>query len=157
MKVAGEVKRRLPNEYVPVFIDLIGIGAGVYDRLYEQNLNVGGFNSSHRAFDSKRFLNRRAEQYWHLRELFRTNSIDIDPDDEELATQLVSLKWKVNSAGKIQVESKEEMKKRGLQSPDRADSLMMASVDDAMWPDAFDSNITSAPSSITGDLMSAEW
>jgi len=159
MRVAGEVKLRLPHEDIPVFIDLIGIGAGVFDRLSELGLNVGGFNSSHKPYDPKRFLNRRAEQYWHLRELFRTGHIDIDPDDEELATQLQSMKWKVNSAGKIQVESKEEMKKRGLPSPDRADSLMMASVDDAMWPDILNvgSSSTSTGDSLTGDLLGKAW
>jgi hypothetical protein len=143
----------------PIFVDLIGIGAGVYDRLAEQGFNVGGFNSSHKAYDSKRFLNRRAEQYWLLREKFRSGQMDIDPEDEELATQLVSIKWKVNSAGKIQVESKEEMKKRGIASPDRADSLMMSSVEDVVWPeDSSSSNIASSGNeSLTGDLMVTEW
>jgi hypothetical protein len=166
MKLASQVRSLLALRgssqayLIPVFVDLIGVGAGVYDRLNEQGFNIGGFNSSQRPFDTKRFANRRAEQYWHLRTLFRDNLIDIDPEDEELATQLVSMKWKVNPSGKIQVESKEDMKKRGMPSPDRADSIMMASVDEPAWPeDAFGGNSANlnGAESLTGDLMGKEW
>jgi hypothetical protein len=50
--------------------------------------------------------------------------IDIDPDDDQLAKQLGNIKWKMTSKGQIAVETKDEMRKRGLPSPDRADALV---------------------------------
>ena len=128
MLLAGEVFNRVrPNNGLrPAVIDVIGIGAGVYDRCKEQDLNVVAFNASEQANDPVKFLNRRAEQYWALREMFIEGLVDLDEEDEELATQLGSIKWKINSAGRIQIESKEDMKKRGLPSPDRADGVMMS-------------------------------
>jgi hypothetical protein len=52
--------------------------------------------------------------------------VDLDPLDEELAAQLGALRWHRDSKGRIVIESKEEMKKRGLPSPDRADAVSMA-------------------------------
>ena len=64
--------------------------------------------------------------YWHLRELFRSDEIEIPPN-ENLINQLSSIKYKINPrSGRIEIESKDEMKKRGLSSPDEADSLVIA-------------------------------
>jgi hypothetical protein len=128
MELAGEVHNRIePHKgLVPAVIDIIGIGAGVYDRLSEQELNVVPFQASEAADNPYKFKNRRAESFWALRELFQEGVVDLDPEDEELAAQLGSIKWKVDSAGRIQIESKEDMKKRGLPSPDRADAVMMS-------------------------------
>jgi hypothetical protein len=125
MTLAGEITTRVSENECGV-IDVIGVGAGVYDRCNELNLNVVPFNAAEAAEDNVKFINRRAEQYWVLREMFIDGVIDIDEEDEELAAQLGSIKWKINSAGRIQIESKEDMKKRGLPSPDRADGVMMA-------------------------------
>jgi hypothetical protein len=54
--------------------------------------------------------------------------IDIDPLDEELAAQLCSIKWDIDSRGRVRVERKEDMRRRGLPSPDRADAVAMAFV-----------------------------
>lgn len=112
--------------YVPAVIDVIGIGAGVVDDLKARDLNIVAFNGSEQAFDPKRFRNRRAEAFWRLREMFEAGELDIDPNDEELAAQLGSIKWYIDRWGRINIESKDDMKRRGLPSPDRADSLMMA-------------------------------
>jgi hypothetical protein len=111
---------------VPMFVDMIGIGAGVYDRLKEQNLWVVGFDAGGQAYDPTRFVNRRAEAYWELREGFEEGNIDLDELDDDLAAQLQSIKWKTDSRGRKLIESKDDMKKRGLPSPDRADAAMMA-------------------------------
>jgi hypothetical protein len=60
-----------------------------------------------------------------LRERFEAGDIDIE-DDEDLVAQLASIKYKTNSRGQVLIESKDEMKKRGLPSPDRGDALMLA-------------------------------
>lgn len=107
-------------------VDGVGVGSGVVDQLAEQGYPVIDMQAGSGAIDSDHFLNARAEWYWGLRQLFEDGAIDIDEDDDELAAQLGSIKYKFTSRGQIQIESKDEMRKRGLPSPDRADALMLA-------------------------------
>ncbi|KKL04542.1 hypothetical protein LCGC14_2615030, partial [marine sediment metagenome] len=129
MATAGEVVRALADTGAATAkIDEVGIGAGVLDRLLELERPVVGINAGKAANDPERFANARAEMFWGLRERFdpREGGIDIDPEDDELQAQLASIKWKVDSRGRVLIESKEESKKRGLSSPDRADTMAMA-------------------------------
>jgi hypothetical protein len=130
MRTAGAIAAiiRKHKGSVEAIIDVIGIGAGVYDRLVEQDLPVYPFNGAEKSREPDRFRNRRAEGYWHLQTLFEEELIDIDPEDEDLAAQLVGMRWWYDSSGRVCIESKEEMTKRGLASPDRADAVMMSSV-----------------------------
>lgn len=105
-------------------IDADGLGAGVFDRLNEQGKPAIEMHSGQSPIDKERFLNARAEWFWALRERFETGDIDID--DEDLAAQLSNIKYKFTSRGQIQIESKDDMKRRGVHSPDRADALMLA-------------------------------
>jgi len=109
-------------------IDAVGIGAGVYDRLREMGKPAVEMQSGQAAKDPERFLNARAEWWWGLRERFEAGDIDIDEDDD-LAAQLSNIKYKFTSRGQIQIESKDEMKRRGVGSPDRGDALMLAFAD----------------------------
>jgi hypothetical protein len=89
-----------------------------------------------------------------LREMFEAGEIDIDPDDDQLAAQLGSIRWTVDSRGRIKIESNDDMRKRGLPSPDRADALCMTLVEGgAVHLDAE----SHRGECITGDLLSAEW
>jgi len=54
--------------------------------------------------------------------------LDIDPMDTELQSQLQNIKWWVDSTGRIQIESKEDMRERGVKSPDYADAAVYATV-----------------------------
>lgn len=131
MKTAGWIAstlRKHANLSVKAWIDVIGIGAGVYDRLKEQGLPVHPFSSSEKPHRRERFKNRRAEAYWHMRTMFEEGAIDIDPDDDDLAAELGGIKWWHDSSGRIVIESKEDMAKRGLHSPNRADAVMMSLV-----------------------------
>ncbi len=107
-------------------IDEVGIGKGVVDRARELKAPVFGINVGQSPADIKQYLNLRAEGYWQLRERFQDGEIDIDELDDDLAAQLSDMKFKVTSNGKIQIESKLEMRRRGRDSPDRADAVMMA-------------------------------
>ncbi len=120
-------------------VDEIGIGRGVVDRSAEiakdksepsttrdAAAKVRGVNVGRAPQDKEAFVNLRAEGYWALRERFQDGTIDIDPKDEELAGQLVDLRYKRTSSGKIQIESKDDIRKRGRKSPDEADAVMLA-------------------------------
>jgi hypothetical protein len=61
-----------------------------------------------------------------LRERFEQGEIDIDPDDDKLAAQLRSIKWGIDSRGRIKIESKHDLRERGPPSPDRADAVAIA-------------------------------
>ncbi|ADD02653.1 Terminase-like family protein [Thermoanaerobacter thermohydrosulfuricus WC1] len=134
MEVTGKVIDAFKKTGANVIkIDVVGIGAGVVDRLKEQGYPVQGLNVGESATDKGRFVNKRAEWYWALRERFQEGTIAIPPDDE-LASQLASLKYKFDSRGRIQIESKEELRRRGLPSPDKADALMLAFSSTGMKP-----------------------
>jgi hypothetical protein len=135
---------------VPMNVDVIGLGAGVFDRLKEQGANVHPFNASERAYDPTKFKNRRAEGWWVLREWFEEGLIDIDPADEDLAGQLTNIKFWYDSSGRVQIESKEELAKRGLPSPDHADACMMAFVKPA---EMFVPDEEELAEDLTGDLL----
>lgn len=121
-KIVNLIQRFSPDA---VNIDVIGIGAGVVDRLKEQKFHVNGVNVAEAASDKLKYANVRAEAYWQLAERFQKGEISI-PDDLELIAQLSSVKYKFDSHGRLQIEAKEDMKKRGLKSPDKADALMLA-------------------------------
>jgi len=95
------------------------------DRAVEQKKPVLGINVGEGPSDKEAFQNLRAEGYWGLRERFIENDIDIDEQDEDLAAQLVDLKYKRSSSGKILMEGKDEIKRRGKPSPDEADAVML--------------------------------
>jgi hypothetical protein len=113
--------------YVPMTIDVVGLGAGVYDPLVNAGFRVHPFNGGEAARDPSRFVNKRTEAWWGFREGCEAGLIDLDADDELLAAQLQQPKWRLDASGRrIRLETKEEMAKRGLKSPDRADAAVMA-------------------------------
>ena len=125
MQTAGrakDLKEQYNAEYL--VIDDDGLGGGVADRLTEQDIPVVRFKASEKAVRDG-FWNKRIEQFWKLRELLRQGYLELYNDDE-LHQQLSSLKYKFKSNGLKVLESKDEAKKRGVKSPDRADALMMA-------------------------------
>jgi phage terminase large subunit len=126
MEVAGRIARLAYDEHPEsISVDSIGLGAGVVDRLYELGIDgVEAVNVGLPARDSGRFANQRAELYWNLRERFRTGDIAI-PRDDALCAELAGIRYTHSSKGQIKIESKEEMKRRGQKSPDRADMLAM--------------------------------
>ena len=127
MRTAGEVIVCLKGDTeAQANIDVIGVGSGVVDRVIEQGYAGIGVNVGSKASEPERFINLRAEIFWTLKERFEDGHIDIDREDEELQAELASLKWKVTSKGLIQMESKDEMKRRGLRSPNRADAMALA-------------------------------
>lgn len=114
------------NGGVPMVVDMVGLGAGVHDELVARDLHVMGFSGGERAHRSERYVNRRAEVFWELRELLRTELVDLDPADRVLARQLGSLSWSTDGKGRRLIGSKQAMRAGGVASPDRADAGVMA-------------------------------
>ena len=108
-----------------VFVDEGGVGGGVVDRLREFGAPVYGVHFGGAAQRPTRFFNRRSEIFWELRRLFDQRLIAV-PRDEELAGQLLALRYDVSSSGQVRMEGKREMRKRGMPSPDKADALALA-------------------------------
>jgi hypothetical protein len=114
-------------------VDVIGIGAGVVDRLREQGYNVTGVNvseSSDRTDNSGelQFVNLRSAVWWALREALdplNSDPLALPPDDI-LTGDLTAPKWSITSAGKIKMESKEDLRKRLGRSTDAGDTLALA-------------------------------
>lgn len=128
MELAGIVKRIIEKEKPrKVYIDCIGIGAGVVDRLHELGYTdiVVGVNVAKKAEEPKRYKNVRAELWDRTREwLIQDMPVEI-PDSDELQTDLTVFGYKYDSSDKLVIESKEDMKKRGCLSPDCGESLML--------------------------------
>jgi hypothetical protein len=122
MEVAGWVAQQARQENPhQIMIDIIGIGSGVYDRLKEQGFHVVPVNVAERASNNEEYPKVRDELWGNVRDAL-LNGLSL-PEDEELAGQLSAPKYKFDSAGRIVIESKDDMKKRGIDSPDRADAL----------------------------------
>ena len=124
--VIAAVRDRSPRQ---ITVDETGLGSGVVDILHEQGQPVYGFNGSAAPLkEDVTCANLRAEGYWTLARRFREHTIRI-PRDAELIAELASLRYRYNSRGKVLMESKEDMKRRGLPSPDKANALMLAFLD----------------------------
>lgn len=129
-----------------VVIDADGLGAGIYDRLREQfaedkrlrEITLIAFHGKYKcerkdASGELEFANWRSYSWWHLRELMAPDSdvkmaLPRDKDDA-LVGELCAPKWRLTSSGKMQVEPKEEIKKRLDRSTDHADAVIMAFCD----------------------------
>jgi hypothetical protein len=115
-------------------VDEIGIGGGVIDRCYDRGVPVTGIDVSKAATDKEKFVNKRAEYFWHLRERFEDGSISLAPlksqlNKQELVKlieQICSIRYEYNPTGKILIWSKEKMRREKIKSPDMADALMLA-------------------------------
>ena len=110
-------------------VDEVGMGASVVDHLRAQNIPVRGINGASDPMRDRACANLRAEGFWTLSRRFKTHNIRI-PHDAELMAELADLRYRFNSRGKVLMESKEAMKGRGAPSPDKADALMLAFLDD---------------------------
>jgi len=110
------------EEYRPalVVVDEGGLGAGVVDRLKEQRYKIRGVNFGNKSAKPLMWVNKRAEMWGAMRDWLRTGSI---PDDRYLKGDLTGPMTKYDSKGAIQLESKKDMKARGLASPDAADAI----------------------------------
>jgi hypothetical protein len=112
------------NKPSEILVDVIGLGSGVVDRLAEQGLPVRGINVAESPASKKNYLNLRAELWFSIKDWLTRRDCRL-PNDDELIAELVSPMYSYTSSGKIKIEAKEAMKKRGIKSPDKADALAL--------------------------------
>ena len=128
----GIAKRTYPAQRVRVKVDGTGVGAGVVDALRRavnegaKWLTVVDVVSSAASSDDE-YLNCRAQMAFHARKWLET--VGAVPEDLELEGELVAVKYKFTPKGQIQIESKDDLRKRLGRSPDRADALVLAAWD----------------------------
>jgi len=134
-KVVEECKKRSPYERVYVKVDGTGVGAGVVDSLREFGnddmpadwMTVIEVNNAERADKPDEYLNRRAEIAFDVRRWLESGGAI--PEDLELEGELVATKYRLTPKNQIQIESKDEIRRRLGRSPDRADGFGLAVFD----------------------------
>lgn len=120
-----------------IFIDDIGVGRGVTDRLKEMHTeingkevyySVNGVSVGSKAQDPTKYYNQKAENYWLAREWLLKEDTKLMRDNRW--HQFTWIKYKVSTDKVLQIEPKDDLKKREGKSPDFAESLMLS----FSWP-----------------------
>ena len=120
-QVVNEAKKDGPEE---ICIDTIGLGSGVADRLREMGFNIRDVNVAESSAMNPNASRLRDDLWLSVKEWLATKAVRL-PDDRTLRHELVAPRYTFTSTGKIVVESKDSMRKRGMRSPDLADSLCL--------------------------------
>lgn len=126
MALASKVVEEI-DDYNPdaVFIDGVGVGAGVVDRVKQlrPSANIIEVNAGATPNDPEKYFNKAAEMWGLMRDYLKAGA-DLD-DDNELLEELQAREYGFSPKQQIQLEKKSDMKARGLSSPDVADSLAL--------------------------------
>jgi hypothetical protein len=105
-----------------VFIDDIGIGRGVTDRLIEKGKAINGVSVGEKAQDETRYKNIKAQAFWEARQWLHAGGQLVHDDGFR---QLSWIKYKISTDKVLQIEPKQDLKKRTGKSPDYAEAFML--------------------------------
>lgn len=100
------------------------MGYVVFNRLQELGVRINPFNGAEQQGVPPEYGNTRAWGYYTLNEYINNEWIIMD--STQTLKELMDIRFKYKSNGERLIVSKDEMRKQGIHSPDRADSLMMA-------------------------------
>lgn len=129
MAVAGRVMRLLEDDKTirMAFIDIGGLGAGVYDRLVELGYGerVTAVNFGGKASDERKYFNKRSEMWGEMAEWLADMITPSIPDDDGLHADITAPGYRHSSNGQIKLDSKETIKKELGKSPDAGDALAL--------------------------------
>lgn len=122
MQVATVVADAI-REFRPavVFVDEVGIGAGVVDRLRHLGHTIIGVNAGAKPDDDATYYNKRAEMWDRMRQWLRDGASI--PNDTELRNAMIGVEYGFDDKERIRLERKKDMKDRGLDSPDEGDAI----------------------------------
>lgn len=123
--VAGQVSLAIARwQPDAVFVDQTGIGAGVVDQLRRQHFDIIGVDFGSKSMTAEpRMANRRVEMWWKMADWVKSGGCL--PDAEELVGELTAPTYRFDVSGRLVLESKDDIKSRGLPSPDLADALAL--------------------------------
>lgn len=143
-RIVSKYEALIPrNQPTEIIIDEIGIGAGIFDRCLELELPVRGINVGEAASMSGTFMNLRAELWSKVKDWLTEKNCKL-PRNSRLFSDLTTPRYTFSSSGKLQIESKRDMTKRGVPSPDFADALCL-------------SMTSSSVTTISGSRQSVSW
>ena len=125
MEVVGLAARRM-DQWKPDYIniDCTGIGSGIADRLIELGYPVTRIHFGERAIEKERYVSR-GDEMWDGMARWLEEEQPVIPDDDAFASDLTGRQYTYDSSRRLKLERKEDMKKRGLKSPDAGDSLAL--------------------------------
>ena len=106
-----------------IYADAGGLGIPMCDALAEAGWVVNRVNNGSRAYDDRHYGNRGAEMWYESARIIEKCEVRL-PEDDILVEQLTTRLGKTNSKGKLMLESKDDLRSRGVSSPDRADALV---------------------------------
>jgi hypothetical protein len=117
-----------------IAVDATAMGAGVVDGLRDLDFGKGKYAvfeywASGAPTDRRAYTNARAQHYFDLKDKCFRGEVDLDPKDEQLFDELRGIVYEYDSKGAKKIESKDDMRKRGVKSPDFADAAIYASFD----------------------------
>lgn len=137
VQLVEQLRKKYIGKPIHIKIDCDGLGVGVFDRLKEikdarewstvkiYECHFGGAGGKNKESEPIEYANSTGKMWGLMREKLKNNDIELFYNDKQI-TQLTNRKYRINSDGKIELERKEEMKKRGLTSPDYGDSLALS-------------------------------
>lgn len=138
IREAETIQKKLdPDTQVRVKVDADGLGWGVVSTLQTWGLEqihnsvIVPVKAGEKARDPEKYSNQKAEMWWNLRESLQPDEGDevgslwLDVDDITMA-QIVSPKYSSDSKGRVVIESKKQLRQRGLRSPDRAEAVVLS-------------------------------
>lgn len=126
MATVGMIVRKMEMEHIQaenIFIDVTGVGKGLYDRLREEGLRVTGVKNGAAAENKDDYYNVRAECYWKAAEDIKSGKLKLVKGAKW--DDLLAIKYKIQSGKKIQLMPKETMLRKGIASPDTSDALAL--------------------------------
>jgi len=130
-RIVAEYEALAPSKRpAEILVDSIGVGSGVVDRLQELGVPVRGVNVAESPSMGDTYMNLRSELWFKCKAWLEDRSCKL-PKDDQLIAELTAIRYSFTSSGKMKAESKDEMRKRGLGSPDLADALCLTMASDA--------------------------
>lgn len=121
-EVAEKAMAMAGDKNVLIKVDDTGVGGGVTDELKKQGYNVLPINFGSSAVDKNKYTNLISEAWFHMQKIMPEAQLLMDND---LLMELSNRRWKMDTKGRRAVESKDDYKKRGYRSPDKADATIL--------------------------------
>jgi len=125
---------------IAIYVDKIGVGAGVVSRLSELDYPVIGVNVGMKAINDLEYINRRIEMAWSIRHLAEARSISwvplyfTEPEIMDMLREDMSIRYEPLPSQRIKLEDKVKFRRRTKRSSDFWDTMMLGFADVNIMP-----------------------